>query len=273
MLRAGAGAGAGTDGAPGGVARGAARGRGRGRGGVPVLRALRGVFRAGGPGGAPGGGARLRGPRRVPGARLLGALGGGRARRAPPGGALGGLPGLVGGGDFGEEQPGQWQTPPLDPEFAAGPSGGPLSGRGLQALGLEPEHGRGDWEDAGEGEPDFDFDVRRLLESLPGLRAEGLRAEGLGLQLHGEPLWLEHGGASGGGGEEEDEEESAWAGQGCRRGDLPGQAPASPGNARPGAAGARTGRPREQPVSESQLLERAIQGQYATDLLLSALEL
>lgn len=185
----------------------------------------------------------------------------------------GGCRDSLGGGDFGEEQPGQWQTPPLDPEFAAGPSGGPLSGRGLQALGLEPEHGRGDWEDAGEGEPDFDFDVRRLLESLPGLRAEGLRAEGLGLQLHGEPLWLEHGGASGGGGEEEDEEESAWAGQGCRRGDLPGQAPASLGNARPGAAGARTGRPREQPVSESQLLERAIQGQYATDLLLSALEL
>ncbi len=175
------------------------------------------------------------------------------------------------GGDFGEEEPGQWQPPPLDPEFAAGPSGGPLSGRGLQALGLEPEHGRGDWEEAGEGEPDFDFDVRRLLESLPGLRAEGL-----GLQLHGEPLWTEHGESSGGGGEEDkgdEEEESIWAGQAGRRGGLPGQGPRPPGNARLGAAGARTGRAREQPESESQLLERGIQGQYATDLLLSALDL
>ena len=130
MLRAGAGAGAGTDGAPGGVARGAARGRGRGRGGVPVLRALRGVFRAGGPGGAPGGGARLRGPRRVPGARLLGALGGGRARRAPPGGALGGLPGLVGGGTSGKSSRGSGRPRRWTRSSRRGLRGAPSQGAG-----------------------------------------------------------------------------------------------------------------------------------------------
>ena len=190
----------------------------------------------------------------MPRARLPGALGGGRARRAPPGGALGRLSGLAGEGGGGRgEEPGQWQPPPLDPDFAAAPSGGSLPGRGVRALGLEPEHGGGDWEDVGEGEPDFDFDVRRLLESLPGLRAEGV-----GLQLHGEALWPGQGGVPGGGG-----------GSG-----LPGQSPSAPGGARPGAAGAHTAEAREQRLeSEGQLLERGIQGQYATDLLLSSLDL
>ena len=174
----------------------------------------------------------------------------------------------LGGGGGGREEPGQWQPPPLDPDFAAAPSGGSLPGRGVRALGLEPEHGGGDWEDVGEGEPDFDFDVRRLLESLPGLRAEGV-----GLQLHGEALWPGQGGVPGEGGGLE-EEESPWAGQGGRGSGLPGQSPSAPGGARPGAAGAHTAEAREQRLeSEGQLLERGIQGQYATDLLLSSLDL